>query len=31
MQRKDILVDEDLPNFFTAIKLNQAREKIDEY
>lgn len=31
MQKKDIEVDEDLPNFFTAVRLNQAKEKVYEY
>jgi len=30
MQGKDIIVDEDLPNFFTAIKLSQADEVVLE-
>ena len=30
MQRKDIEVDEDLPNFFEAIRLSQADEIIAE-
>ena len=30
LQQKEISVDEDLPNFFTSIKLNQADEIIKE-
>lgn len=30
MQRKEIEVDEDLPNFFEAIRLSQADEIIAE-
>jgi len=30
MQKKDIEVDEDLPNFFEAIRLSQADEVIAE-
>ena len=31
MSSKDIVVDEDLPNFFKAVKLQQADEIIREY
>lgn len=30
MQSQDIQVDEDLPNFFSTIKLNQADEVVLE-
>ena len=30
MSNKDIIVDEDLPNFFSAIKLSQADEVVLE-
>lgn len=30
MAHKEICVDEDLPNFFTAIKLSQADELLEE-
>lgn len=30
MSSKDIMVDEDLPNFFTAVKLGQADEIVQE-
>lgn len=30
MQSRDIAVDEDLPNFFTSIKLSQADEIVLE-
>jgi hypothetical protein len=30
MSSKDIEVDEDLPNFFEAVKLSQADELIEE-
>lgn len=30
LQQKEIAVDEDLPNFFTAVRLNQADEIIRE-
>lgn len=30
MSSKDVLVDEDLPNFFTALKLTQADELLEE-
>ena len=30
MSSKDIMVDEDLPNFFTAVRLQQADEIVNE-
>jgi len=30
LQQKEIMVDEDLPNFFSAVRLNQADEIINE-